>query len=243
MGAAAAVIGIGLWSGPVSAQDDANDPLEPLNRTIYSWNQLLDLMFVGPVAEVYGHLPQPARTGVRNVLDNLKAPVVFANDLFQGEGDRAGVTLARFMINTFVGMGGLIDLAADFGYAKHEQDLGLTLGKWGVGEGPYLILPLLGPSNPRDALGMIGDGLINPLGFAAPTDVWVGRSVADGIDTRYRYDPVIEDIQKNSLDPYVTFRTAYRQRRAAAIAEGAPLATDSTYEDIFDEPDEPATAP
>jgi phospholipid-binding lipoprotein MlaA len=228
---------------PAAAADDANDPLEPFNRTIYGWNQLFDLMLIGPASEVYGHLPQPARTGVRNVLDNLKAPIIFANDLLQGEGDRAGVTLARFMINSTVGMAGLFDLATDFGYEKHYEDLGQTMAKWGVGEGPYLVLPLLGPSNPRDAVGTFVDGYANPFSLLAPTDVTIGRAAADGIDTRYQYDPIIQDVQKNSLDPYVTYREAYRQRRAAEIANGAPPAVDPAYEDIFNEPDEPATAP
>ena len=234
-----------LLAGESYAQTapDDNDPLEPLNRTIFGWNQLLDLMFISPAAQVYGHLPQPARTGVRNVLDNLKSPVVFANDLLQGEGDRAGVTLARFMINSLVGIGGLFDLATDFGYPKHSSDLGQTMGKWGVGEGPYLVLPLFGPSNPRDATGLIVDGYANPFGFAAPTDVWVGRAVADGIDTRYRLDPVIQDVQQNSLDPYVTFRTAYRQRRAAEIAGTTTPAQNQDYEDLFNEPDESASEP
>jgi phospholipid-binding lipoprotein MlaA len=240
--AAAALTMLLTLTQPTQAQENANDPLEPLNRTIFGWNQLLDMMFIAPAATVYGHLPQPARSGVRNVLDNLGAPVVFANDLLQGERDRAGVTLARFMINSLVGIGGVFDLATDFGYPKHSSDLGQTLGKWGVGEGPYLVLPLLGPSNPRDALGRLTDGFIDPFGFVAPTDVWVGRTVANGVDTRYRLDPVIEDVQRNSLDPYVTYRTAYRQRRAAEIHGDQPT-PDADYEGIFNETDEPSTAP
>lgn len=228
---------------PASAQDDVNDPLEPFNRMIFSFNELIDLMLLEPASIVYGHLPSPLRTGVRNVLDNLKGPVVFANDAMQGEGDRAGVTLARFMINSSIGILGLFDLATEFGYPRHHEDFGQTLARWGTGEGPYLVLPLLGPSNARDTAGILVDGFaLDPMAYTAPTDVRIGRAAADGVDTRYRLDPVIRDLRENSIDRYATFRTVYRQRRAAEIANGAAPSNEA-YEDIFNEGLDPEPTP
>ncbi|HMR32858.1 MAG TPA: VacJ family lipoprotein [Geminicoccaceae bacterium] len=244
--ARAALAGAGLWvalAAPALADDDANDPLEPFNRMIFSFNELIDLMLLEPASIVYGHLPSPVRTGVRNVLDNLRAPVVFANDAMQGEGDRAGVTLARFMINSTVGMLGLFDMASEFGYPKHHEDFGQTLARWGTGEGPYLVLPILGPSNARDTTGILVDGFaLDPMAYVAPTDVRIGRAATDGVDTRYRYDPAIRDLRENSIDRYATFRTVYRQRRAAEIANGA-TPTNEAYEDIFNEGVDPEPTP
>jgi phospholipid-binding lipoprotein MlaA len=230
-------------ASPAAAQDDANDPLEPFNRTIFSFNELIDLMLLEPVSIVYGHLPSPVRTGVRNVLDNLRSPVILANDAMQGEGDRAGVTLARFMINSSLGILGLFDMATAFGYPKHQEDFGQTLARWGTGEGPYLVLPLLGPSNARDTVGIVVDGFaLDPMAYLAPTDVRIGRYATDGVDTRYRLDPAIRDLRQNSIDRYAAFRTVYRQRRAAEIANGAPPSSEA-YEDIFNEGVDPEPTP
>lgn len=239
----AVLLSVGL-AGPCLAQSDANDPIEPFNRMIFSFNELLDLMFLEPASIVYGHLPSPIRMGVRNVLDNLKSPVIFANDAMQGEGDRAGVTLGRFMINTSLGIFGLFDMATEFGYAKHQEDFGQTLAVWGSGEGPYIVLPLLGPSNARDTLGIAIDGFaLDPVAYVAPTDVRIGRAATDGVDTRYRLDPAIRDLRQNSIDRYAAFRTVYRQRRAAEIANGAPGASNEAYEDIFNEGLDPEPTP
>lgn len=228
---------------PAIAQEPVQDPLEPLNRTIFSWNELLDLMFIEPVAIVYGHVPSPVRTGVRNVLNNLREPVTVLNDALQGEGDRAGLAFGRFFINSTVGIGGLIDFATAFGYPRHVEDFGQTLGRWGVGPGPYLVLPLLGPSNVRDTAGTGVDFFAaRPLFYDVPTEVTTGRVAVEGVDTRERLTPVINDIRANSLDPYATFRSAYMQRRAAEIRNGEAAPADSAYEDLFDEADD-ATAP
>jgi phospholipid-binding lipoprotein MlaA len=221
--------------------DDPNDPFEPVNRAIYGFNDVVDGLVLKPVSTAYGTLPSPVRTGVRNFLDNLRAPVVFVNDVASGDRERAGVTLGRFMINTFMGGAGLFDVAAAFGYPKHTDDFGLTLGRYGIGEGPYLVLPILGPSSPRDAFGLAIDAfLFDPVFYLAPLDVRLGRTAVDGVDTRERLDPAITDVKKNSLDPYATFRSVYRQRRAAQLQRGTPV-TDETYESIFNEPDEPDT--
>lgn len=219
--------------------EDPNDPIEPINRVVFGLNELADVMLVGPLAQAYGELPSPLRAGVRNVLDNLRAPVIFVNDLLQGETDRAGTTLARFMINSTIGLFGLFDLASELGHPKHSEDFGQTLAVWGVGEGPFLVLPLLGPSNLRDTGGLVVDRLaFDPWGQLAPSEVELARNGAEAIDTRQRLDPVIQDVRRNSLDPYATVRSAYRQRRAAEIRNGRPPVGRSAYEAIFEESDD-----
>jgi phospholipid-binding lipoprotein MlaA len=243
---AALTLGMALLLGlaaPARAQDEVADPLEPLNRTIFSLNELLDLMLIEPASIVYGEaVPEVGRRGVRNFLDNLASPLVFLNDLLQGQTDRAGVTLGRIMINTFFGLG-LFDLATDFGYPRHSEDFGQTLAVWGVGNGAYLVLPVLGPSTVRDGVGRAVDFFIDPVGQVTDTTEAISRVTADGVDTRYRLTPQINDLRATSLDRYATVRSVYIQHRAAEIRNGAAPPSDRAYEDIFDEDDEHAPAP
>lgn len=238
------VLGLLLWAPWARAQDDANDPIEPFNRAVFAFNDVVDGLIIEPASELYGLVvPSPVRTGVRNFLDNLRAPVVFANDVLQGERERAGVTLGRFMINTILGGFGIFDVAQHFGYEKdgqrvayvrHGEDFGQTLAVWGVGEGFYLVLPILGPSTARDALGLAVDTfVINPSVHVTTPDERIVLRVTDGIDTRHQLDSVIEDLRRNSIDRYATFRTVYRQRRAAEIRNGRAPVDDESYDDIF----------
>jgi phospholipid-binding lipoprotein MlaA len=223
---------------PVAAvAQEPGDPLEPMNRAIFRFNDVVDGLFIEPAARLYGlTVPQPARKGIRNFLDNLGAPVIFVNDLLQGNRERAGVTLSRFMINTVLGGAGLFDMAQVFGHTQHYEDFGQTLGVWGVDEGFYLVLPLLGPSNPRDAVGRVFDSFVfDPVAYVASTEERIGRAVVDAIDTRYTLIPAIDDLRANSIDPYATARTVYRQRRASAIRNGGSPTESDEYEDIFTE--------
>jgi phospholipid-binding lipoprotein MlaA len=209
----------------VQAFNEANDPLEPMNRYFFEVNHGLDELLVKPFAGYYNiALPDPAKDGVRNFLRNLRSPVILFNDLFQGEGGRAGDTAARFLINTTLGIGGFIDVADWFGMPFHDEDFGQTLAVWGSGEGIYLHLPLLGPSNPRDAGGKLVDYVLDPL-------TWVGyvynvswinttRFAVEGIDTRARNLETIAELQKGSVDFYATIRSLYRQHRNDAIKNG-----------------------
>lgn len=209
----------------VQAFNEANDPLEPMNRYFFEVNHGLDELLVKPFAGYYNiALPDPAKDGIRNFLRNLHAPVILANDLFQGEGNRAGTTAARFAINTTLGIGGILDAASWFGLNYHDEDFGQTLAVWGSGEGIYLHLPLMGPSNPRDAGGKLVDYVLDPL-------TWVGyiynvswinttRFMVEGIDTRARNLETIAELQKGSVDFYATIRSLYRQHRNDAIKNG-----------------------
>ncbi|MEK7246697.1 MAG: VacJ family lipoprotein, partial [Pseudomonadota bacterium] len=135
-----------------------NDPIEPANRVIFAFNRAIDAAILKPLAKIYRDFtPKIFQDAVGNILANLRAPVVLANDVLQGEGKRAGNTLARFVVNSTVGLGGMIDAASEMGVPRHAEDFGQTLAVWGVPEGPYLMLPLFGPSNPRDLVGLAAD--------------------------------------------------------------------------------------
>jgi len=209
----------------LEAFKEANDPLEPMNRYFFELNYAADELLFKPLAGwYYVALPNFAQDGVRNVLRNVRSPVVLANDLFQGETDRAGVTVGRFVVNSTMGLGGLFDIASRMGLDYHDEDFGQTLAVHGVGEGPYLMLPLLGPSNPRDAAGRVVDMAFDPLTyigiFGGVDNIGLGAAVVDGLDTRGRNLKTLDEIRKGSLDYYATIRSLYRQRRNDEINNG-----------------------
>jgi phospholipid-binding lipoprotein MlaA len=200
-----------------------NDPIEPFNRTMYSVHEGIDRVVLRPVAVGYRRVvPQPVRNGVRNALGNLRSPVILVNDMLQGEPRRAGDTLGRFLINSTLGLGGIFDVARDhFGVPGHAEDYGQTLARWGLGEGPYLFIPVLGPSNPRDLSGF-------GMGIASDPFVWLGQGVTVDalgwsragmtvVDQREELIEPLDQVEQTSLDPYATLRSAYRQRRRAQI--------------------------
>lgn len=212
-----------------------NDPIEPVNRAIFEFNMLADEWVLEPVARGYRYVaPQPVRRSVSNFLANLRSPVIFANDLLQGERDRAGVTLGRFMINTTLGVFGLFDPATAFGYPPHQEDLGQTFGVWGAPAGPYLMLPLLGPSTVRDATGRVGDWFIHPFSHCClDVDDRLGLFGTGAVSDREASIELFDDLRANSLDLYATIRSAYVQRRQAEIRNGAPPADQEGYDEIF----------
>ena len=169
-----------------------HDPLEPLNRRMFALNQFVDRAALKPIAKGYVKVvPSPARDALRHLLDNLMEPVVLANNLLQGQFKRAGTAGARFLVNTVAGPIGLRDEATRAGLAPQSGDFGQTLYAWGVHDGPYLVLPLLGPSNPRDAIGQAADVCVDPFRYIArkqnsPTLLTTSREVVSGIDERAR---------------------------------------------------------
>jgi phospholipid-binding lipoprotein MlaA len=211
----------------LAAYQEANDPLEPMNRYFFEVNYALDELLLKPIAGwYYVALPNPVQDSIRNFLRNIDTPVVLANDLMQGSFDRAGTTGMRFLINSTVGVLGLFDVAADWGYPYHDEDFGQTLAVHGVGEGPYLMIPVLGPSNPRDAAGMAVDTYIDPLTYVLPAHnlgyLLYVRAAVDGIDLRARNLKTLDEIRRNSIDYYATIRSLYRQTRNDEISNGAP---------------------
>lgn len=210
-----------------SDEDDANDPLEGLNRAIFAFNDVFYSYVLGPVADAYNVLPSEARTVVGSFRSNLRGPVVFVNDLLQGEFERAGTTLIRFGINSTVGFAGMADVASSFGYEQHSEDFGQTLAVWGAGEGPYLVLPFLGPSNPRDALGQyLVDPMMDPFSiYLDNTDQEEWTYVRIGTTAVHEFAGVkseLETLKRTSVDYYAAMRSLYRQRRATEIENGEP---------------------
>lgn len=200
-----------------------NDPAEPFNRKMFDVHNVIDRTVLRPVAFGYRTVvPQPLREGISNVLGNLRTPVILTNDLLQGNLKRAGDTASRFVINSVAGIGGIFDVAGKrFGIAGHTEDWGQTLAVWGLGEGPYLFIPVLGPSNPRDLTGF-------GLGIASDPLTWIGQGAAvdallysrggmSVVDTRESLLEALDAINRESLDPYAFIRSAYRQRRLAEI--------------------------
>lgn len=205
-----------------SRAPDVNDPLEPVNRVIFSVNDAVDTVIIRPIAATYTFVtPDPIENNVTNFLRNLRSPVIIANQLLQGDWHGAEVAATRFFINSTIGLGGIVDIAAYNKLYFEPEDFGQTLAVWGVGEGPYLVLPLLGPSNPRDALGIAVDTLSDPVAMVATDEQNLGRMGATIIDARARTLDVTEDLKRNSLDYYATVRSTYRQLRAAQIRDGA----------------------
>ncbi len=202
-----------------------NDPLEPTNRFFYQVNDALDTVLLKPLAIGYrGLLPAPLLTGVHNALSNLGAPVVLANDVMQGKPQRAGHTLTRFVINSTIGVGGLIDVATDLGWPGHDADFGMTLAVWGVPDGVFLFLPVLGPSNPRDAVGFGVDTFgLDPWGWVGKgvtvSDLRLTRTGVSAVDTRAGFLDDLDKLKAQALDPYATIRSLSRQFRAGKIED------------------------
>jgi phospholipid-binding lipoprotein MlaA len=207
--------------------DATNDRFEPMNRFFFGFNDWLDTLLFKPVAQSYVFVfPQFSRNMMRHFLDNLNEPVIFADDIMQGEFHRADITMGRFTANTTFGFGGLFDIATSTGLPEQTGDFGQTLYHYGFPEGPYLVLPILGPSNPRDAIGIAADGEMDPFGWLASHyghggATWY-RYIAWGADERARNIDTINDIKKNSLDYYAQMRSLFRQHRAAELRNGQP---------------------
>ena len=201
---------------------DNNDPFEPANRALFEVNEVIDKAVLQPIAEAYRDLlPKPVRSGIRNVLGNLRTPTILTGDLLQGNLTRARETLGRFIVNSTIGIGGIVDVGRRYDVHGHSEDMGQTLAVWGLGEGFYMFVPLLGPTTARDLVGFGIDIYTNPqsmIGQGQILDVWnytrIGMTV---IDTREALLEPFDMVRKTSLDPYATLRSAYRQRRAFEI--------------------------
>lgn len=212
---------------PKSAEERAeyaatNDPLEPVNRTIFDVNDFLDRLLIRPLAELYRvTVPPPLRDRIAGIVSNMKEPVIFANNLLQGEVSRAGTTLGRFAANTTIGVGGMWDVADHWGMHQQMGDFGQTLYTWGLGSGPYLVLPFFGPSNIRDAVGLGVDSVMSPWGHvvriygdnAAENGFTVASLTAQGLTKREQNIEALDALREGSLDFYAQMRSVTRQYR------------------------------
>jgi len=208
-------------------QTDPDDPVEPFNRKVFALNQQLDRRFLRVTARTYNRVvPEFGRDRVHDLITNFDLPVTFANDVLQGESGRAGQTFSRFMVNATVGLGGLFDPATDwFSMPDHSEDFGQTLGVWGAGNDPYLMLPVLGPGSPRDAAGRVVDIAADPMTLIPfKQQLWwsLARQYVKVLDLRARNIDTLTDIERTSVDFYATTRSLYRQYRANEIRNGRP---------------------
>ncbi len=226
-----------------AAAGDLRDPYERFNRRMLAFNTSVDRVALGPAARTYKRVtPQFARDRVSNFLDNLDAPVTFANDLLQAQPARAGTTATRFVVNSTIGVAGLFDPATSMGLNGHDEDFGQTLAVWGIDSGPYLVLPFLGPTTPRDLFGAGVDRALDPLSWVEigndeDTDLAVrlGLGIVGALDARARLDEQFSALN-NQPEPYVALRRIYSSQRQAAIANGR-INEETAYDDLpdFDE--------
>lgn len=212
-----------------------NDPFEIPNRFVFAFNRAVDTVALRPVAVFYRDIvPEPLQQTTGNFLANLNEPITAVNEILQGEPDRAGTTVARFLLNSTFGVLGLIDVASELGLKRTREDFGQTLGVWTGDQegGPYLMLPLIGPSSPRDAVGLLVDYYADPFGILARRyDVeYLSylRTALTAVDGRSHTIEALDDIERNSLDYYAAIRSIYRQRRGAEIRNDEPGAVNPT---------------
>ena len=220
-------------AGPVQAEPvppakhahTKGDPLEGFNRTMFRLFQGLDKAVIKPLSRAFGVgkiIPRPVQLGIRHFFHNLREPVTFLNDMLQLKPGKAVRTFARFTVNSTIGVGGLVDVAKVSGLPYRVNGLGNTLARYGVGPGPYIFLPILGPSDLRDFLGGQADGLVLPLAVGKPFNrfYWqAGQAVLTGLDQRSDSGADLDRLLDGAVDPYATLRSVYQQNRAAEVAE------------------------
>jgi phospholipid-binding lipoprotein MlaA len=213
------------------------DPLETVNRGILVGNRAMDRVLLDPVTKTYRRIvPGPVKSAVRNFFDNLNEPVIFVNDLLQLEGARAHMDIGRFLLNSTVGLAGLWDPASHVGMPAHHADFGQTLGKMGVPPGIYLMLPLLGPSTTRDAVGSFVDMALRPDTWIFPLGTRVVLTGTWGISEREAHLDALEALEHSSVDYYAALRSAYCQNREALVRdEGIPVALRSDDAQLAEE--------
>jgi len=224
------LLGLAL-AGCSSVQKWSNDdPFEGFNRKMFWINQKLDRNAALPAAVFYkSSVPDPLRDGIHNLLSNVGMPITIANDVLQGEFNRAGKATERFGVNTTVGVLGVMDPATKWGLAPQQEDFGQTLGVYGVPPGPYLVLPLIGAALPRDAVGRIYvDHFFSPLSYfdySGRYYVSLGARVFSTVDGRARVIDDLEDIERNSVDYYAAMRDTYLKRRQDQVDNKTPQDT------------------
>ena len=220
LGLAIAGAWLGLLSG-CATSGLAKDPLEGYNRAMFAFNDGLDRTIVRPVAQGYVDVvPAPLRTGVANFYGNIADVFIAANNLLQGKLPEAVGDIGRVAINTTVGVLGVMDFATDFGLEKHDEDFGQTFGRWGVGDGPYVMLPILGPRTLRDAFAQILDTRADPVKQLDDVPTRNSLLIVRGISDRAEYLAADKIVQEAALDRYAYIRDAYLQRRRSRVYDG-----------------------
>lgn len=219
-----------------TAYGDVYDPWEPYNRAVFSFNQGVDYVLLDPITEVYRFaVPDAFRLAIANFLTNLKSPLYLIHELLQGDLEGAGIVTQRFVFNTFTGFGGIVDTASWEGITYESEDLGQTLAVWGVDSGPYMVLPIFGPSSLRDSFGLAGDMVLDPVNWylwdADKDDLNTGLTVATILTTKDQFLDLQRQLKAESFDYYAATRSIWMQRRQALINDSV----DSyTYDEDFE---------
>lgn len=206
----------------ITEDGEVNDPIEPINRKIYQFNEGFDRIILKPVAKGYQKLPDPVQTGTNNFFNNLDDVGVIVNDGLQLKGEQMTSDILRFSVNTIFGIFGLIDMGTPMGLPKHEESFADTLGFWGVGSGPFIMLPILGPSSIRDAPSLAVDFMIHPLRQVSPTSARFGLASVRAVDRRSELLKTTDIRDELALDPYIFTRESYYQWRQNRIYDGDP---------------------
>ncbi len=220
---------------PATAANDPNDPYEGLNRQVLDVNLALDDNVLRPVAMAYRDALGPwPRARIRSFLNNIEEPTVLMNNLLQGRLEDAGDIAVRFAVNTTLGGAGFWDVATDLaGTPRQQRDFGQTLYRWGVPDGPYLMVPILGPSNPRDFVGSVANGFLNPISWFLPIYANLGRGAVSGVDEREQNIEALDDLRRGSLDFYARLRSVWSQYRNGQLGR---TGANSDNPDVLDDP-------
>jgi phospholipid-binding lipoprotein MlaA len=223
-----------LMASPVFAEESERqniDPFEAINRPIYKFNDITDKFLLRPLGKGYNFItPRPVRTGIGNFYDNITYPVTIVNSLLQGKGTQAIYDLNRFLFNSVFGVLGFVDVASSRGFPRHDEDFGQTFAKWGIPQGPYIVIPLLGPSTVRDGIGILGNVRVNPLIQMDNRSVRDKLLILWTIETRAALigpDELVQD----AFDPYLFVRDAYLQNRQFLINDSS-TPTEEFFEDF-----------
>ena len=219
------IVGIALLSigcASTTPDGDVNDPIHGVNRSIYNFNEGFDRMILKPVAEGYQTLPSPVQTGTHNFFSNLDDVVVVFNDILQLKVEQFSSDALRLSVNTVFGLLGLIDMGTPMGLPKHNESFADTLGYWGVGSGPYIVLPILGPSSVRDAPSLVVDFMVHPISLVSPTSAAVALSSVRAVDVRSELLKTTDLRDELALDPYIFTRESYYQWRQNRVYDGDP---------------------
>jgi len=222
------------------ATQKVSDPIEPINRVVFSFNNVFDKYAVRPVSILYrGILPEFVRNRIAYSLDNLNMPITTINNILQFEFGKAGISTARFVINSTIGILGFFDPASYFGLEADYEDFGQTLGVWGIPTGPYLVLPFLGPSSPRDFTGTLSSSLLDPtyqVGNSANRDLFRSYRMGVGvINFRSENIEIFDDLQNNSVDYYAAVRSFYNQSRNSQVSDNLEVSPSINQDSLFND--------
>ncbi len=237
---------IALGACAHSPIDEPSDPLEPVNRAVYSFNMKLDRYVAKPVAKGYNYaVPREIRTGISNFFQNLTYPTVIVNDALQGKFKQSGLDTTRFLMNSTFGLAGFLDPATLVGLEKHDEDFGQTFGYWGIGPGWYLMLPFFGPSDNRDLTGRVFGIATDPITYIRSTEASIGVTGLSVVKTRSDLLSV-DSVLEQQFDPYLFVRSAFLQHRQNQVYDGNPpredygLDDDDSYPASANQPNAPA---